>query len=343
MDNQNQFVKQNDADVSFNPVILTCGRFEAGQAEAFCRAIEDEARSELALAELAYYRGDVKTAAKAFKDLTTSQDDQVMMSAMLCMSVCALSGGEMNDLIHLLETAEKFSKILKKDERLKKLCDLFLLYFNIRLHNAKKIQLPSFGVNAFNVPEDLMPMAFYIYAHYLIELGDAGRAIGMAEGALLFMKRPSPISEIYLGLIISIGYMLRQIWDKAEYYFRYAWNLAKDDGFLMPFVEHRGQLSGMLEKCLRYEEPAAYKKISELSNVYQKRWIFLHNYLTGDRISDSLTSIEFNIASLASKGLSNGEIADFLGITVNSVRAHLRNIFNKLGINSRKELKVYVI
>ena len=146
-----------------------------------------------------------------------------------------------------------------------------------------------------------------------------------------------------LSLIIAVGYMLRQIWDKAEYYFRHAWSLAKPDGIVMPFVEFRGMLSGLLEKCLRYEEPEDYKLISKLSNRYHKQWVFLHNMLTGEKISDRLTAIEFNVASLAATGLSNQEIADFLGITLNSVRAHLRNIFNKLAINSRKELHDYVI
>ncbi len=111
----------------------------------------------------------------------------------------------------------------------------------------------------------------------------------------------------------------------------------------MPFAEFRGMLSGLLEKCLRYEEPSAYKQISKLSNRYHKQWVFLHNLLTGEKVSDQMTAIEFNVASLAASGLSNQEIADFLGITLNSVRAHLRNIFNKLAIGSRKELSDYVI
>ena len=46
---------------------------------------------------------------------------------------------------------------------------------------------------------------------------------------------------------------------------------------------------------------------------------------------------------LASKGLQNQEIAAFLNISVNSVRSHLRNIFNKLAISNRKQLGDYII
>ena len=69
----------------------------------------------------------------------------------------------------------------------------------------------------------------------------------------------------------------------------------------------------------------------------------VHNSLTGEHVTDKLTGTELNVAMLASKGLSNTEIGEFLSISVNSVRSHLRNIFNKLAITNRKELSDFVI
>lgn len=160
---------------------------------------------------------------------------------------------------------------------------------------------------------------------------------------MIFMKKTCPVSEIYLALIISVGYVMRGMWEKAEYYFRYAWDLAEPDSLIFPFAEYRGLLSGLLEKCLRYEYPDKYKEIMELSNIYHKNWTRIHNLVTGDTLSDKLSAVELNIALLASREFSNTEIAEFLGISVNSVRAHLRNIFNKLAIDSRKKLRAYVI
>lgn len=329
--------------LEYDPFMFTTGMFSSGEAEQFCALLEDEEQRKIAEAELNYYRGNVTKAASAFGALLGSENDNIAISATLGTAISSLSGGDINIIIHLYRFAKELSDSHAEDDPLKKMCDFLLLYFNILLHNTPDIRFPAYGVQAFAVPESLKPMAFYIYAHYLISIGDIGRAIGMAEGALIFMKHPSPISEIYLSLIISVGYMLRRIWDKAEYYFRHAWSLAKPDGIVMPFAEFRGMLSGLLEKCLRYEEPSAYKQISKLSNRYHKQWVFLHNLLTGEKVSDQMTAIEFNVASLAASGLSNQEIADFLGITLNSVRAHLRNIFNKLAIGSRKELSDYVI
>ena len=326
-----------------NPFMLVTGSFYPGEAEAFCENEEDPERQALAKAELLYFRGETAAAYSAFRALSESSSDRIVLAATLGTAISSLSGENILEIIKLYNSVKTLNNLIPQDNPVKTTTNTFMIYFNILLHNFSEIRFPPVGADAFNVPDSLKPMAFYAYTHYLIETGDIGRAVGMAEGALIFMDKPCPISEIYLSLIICRGYMLRKLWDKAEYFFRHAWSLAAPDKLIMPFAEHRGMLSGMLEKCLRFEESAEYKRILELSNRYHSSWVTVHNELTGDKISDALTAIEFNVASLASKGSSNNEIADLLGITVNSVRAHLRNIFNKLGIDSRKELHKYVL
>lgn len=337
--------KSNQANLSIisDPFVITTGSFLPGTAETFCSSAPEPLLRALAQAELKYFRGETADANADFRRLATQEDERVALAATLGTAISSLSGESVFEVIRLYQSVKALNSLIPEKDPLKDASDMLLLYFNILLHNASEIRFPPFGPDAFNMPASLKPMAFYAYTHYLIEIGDIGRAVGMAEGALVFMNKPCPISEIYLSLIICRGYMLRKSWEKAEYYFRYAWSLAEPDGLIMPFAEHRGMLSGMLEKCLRYEKSDKYKRILELSNRYHSSWVTVHNELTGDKISDALTAIEFNVASLASKGNSNNEIADLLGITVNSVRAHLRNIFNKLGIDSRKKLYLYVI
>ncbi len=326
-----------------DPFLLVTGSFEPGHAEEFCNSEPDPEKRKLANAELNYFRGNTASASAAFRELSESKSESILLAAGLGTAVASLSGENVFEIIKLYNSIKTLYRMIPQNDPLKDTANPLIIYFNILLHNFSEISFPPTGTDAFNVDDSLKPMAFYAYSHYLTETGDIGRAVGMAEGALVFMKKPCPISEIYISLIISRDYMLRKNWDKAEYYFRNAWSIASPDGLIMPFAEHRGMLSGMLEKCLRYEERAVYKRILDLSNRYHSSWVTVHNELTGEKISDALTAIEFNVASLASKGNSNNEIADLLGITVNSVRAHLRNIFNKLGIDSRKELDKYVL
>ena len=332
-----------EASSELNPLVLTTGHFFPGEAAAFCRQQPNKIRRQIGEAELLYYRGEISRASEEFQALSDLEDFSGSLASLLCRSICALADGNVHTLLDNYHSVKLLRGILPQDDPLRKMTEYYLLYVNILIHNVPDIHFPQFGIDAFSVPDALKPMAFYAYAHYLMEIGDIGRAIGMAEGALILSGRDCPIAEIDLCLLISSGYMLRSAWDKAEYYFRLAWNIAKPDGLLMPFAEHRRMLFGMLEKCLRYEEPAAYKQIQELAVNYHRHWVMVHNELTGEQITDSLTSIEYNVAKLAKNGMANQEIADFLGITVNSVRAHLRHIFNKLSIESRKELSFYVI
>lgn len=52
----------------------------------------------------------------------------------------------------------------------------------------------------------------------------------------------------------------------------------------------------------------------------------------------SLTAAERKVAALAARGLSNGEIAEQLFMSVGAAKGHLRRIFAKLGITSRVQL-----
>lgn len=62
-----------------------------------------------------------------------------------------------------------------------------------------------------------------------------------------------------------------------------------------------------------------------------------------EEVRAHLSSREFEIARLASEGLSNKEIALVLQISHHTVSTHLRRIYDKLGLNRRACLARYLV
>lgn len=63
----------------------------------------------------------------------------------------------------------------------------------------------------------------------------------------------------------------------------------------------------------------------------------------GDGRLRRLTPRERQISSLIAAGASNKEIADRLAITERTVKAHLTNIFQKLGLSGRLHLAIFAL
>lgn len=62
-----------------------------------------------------------------------------------------------------------------------------------------------------------------------------------------------------------------------------------------------------------------------------------------ERLITPLSEREFEIMMLAISDQSNGEIADQLFVSVNTVKFHLKNVYEKLGVSNRKEALQFAI
>ena len=70
---------------------------------------------------------------------------------------------------------------------------------------------------------------------------------------------------------------------------------------------------------------------------------FLEPFIEHHGLLRELSTMEFSIAMLASGGWSNKEIGEHLGISINTVKHYLTDIFCKLNVKKRDELKKFML
>lgn len=203
--------------------------------------------------------------------------------------------------------------------------------------------MPAFGEYSRMLPEGLRLFATYVMAHHTYLNGEIWSAYGMGKAALFMADRSYPISMTYIHCMMAVCAINRKHKQEAQEEMLRSWELAKMDGFLEPFIEHHGLLRGLIEACIRNRDPEAYQRITEGVISFSRGWMALHNPENRRKVTGELSTMEFSIAMLASGGWTNKEIGEHLGISINTVKHYLTDIFCKLNVKKRDELKKFML
>ena len=283
--------------------------FEPGRAREVVEGFVDVDLRNIARAELFYFTGQAEECCEITRGYLSSRVIELKLSA------CILYG-----------------------------------YSNLSLGNvaAVLLHLPTDGMPAFGeysrmLPEGLRLFATYVMAHHTYLNGEIWSAYGMGKAALFMAERPYPISMTYIHCMMAVCAINRKHKQEAQEEMLRSWELAKMDGFLEPFIEHHGLLRGLIEACIRNRDPEAYQRITEGVISFSRGWMALHNPENRRKVTGELSTMEFSIAMLASGGWTNKEIGEHLGISINTVKHYLTDIFCKLNVKKRDELKKFML
>jgi DNA-binding CsgD family transcriptional regulator len=90
-----------------------------------------------------------------------------------------------------------------------------------------------------------------------------------------------------------------------------------------------------------YSQTGAARDLARVRRRLRRLGVRRRHWVSAERPANgwaSLTETEAVTASLVAQGLSNGQVADRMYLSVHTVAFHLRQVFRKLGISSRVEL-----
>jgi LuxR family maltose regulon positive regulatory protein len=116
--------------------------------------------------------------------------------------------------------------------------------------------------------------------------------------------------------------------------------LAESGGFIRIFVDEGVPMAQLLaETAVRGIMPDYTAKLLSVFDVVTQRYkanSFPSATLNGPSLLQPLTPSERKVLKLLATGLTGPEIARELMVSVNTMRTHTKNIYSKLGVNSRR-------
>lgn len=317
--------------------------FAPGRAAGAAASLPEGAPRDIARAELAYFTGRAEDAAAAAEPYLGHGDPGARLSACLICAYANLSLGRIDGARRSLEAARGALSGAPADPRLAAAGAFVAQAASVLLHlPAPEAAQPAPDPLPL-LPPGLRLFACYVRAHRLYLEGSYELAYGMTVGALAMADETYPMPAIYLHLASVMSLMALRRTDEARQHVLAAWELARPDGLIEPFGEHHGLLGGMLEAAIKPAWPDDFRRIIDITYRFSAGWRRVHNPATGDDVADNLTTTEFAACMLAARDWTNAQIAEHLGVSVNTVKSCLSASMRKLGVSSRRDLARFML
>lgn len=324
---------------------LVGSAFEPGGAKEAIERIQDKELSEIAQAELYYFSAQAENCVKIVENYLSSEDIMLRLSADMLYTFANLTFGNAKEAQSSREDVYKCLKwVFQEDEtNEKKASCVFAFYvISIFIHIPPEENIPPLEKYIPYLPIGQRLFASSLLAHETYLRMEYDKAQGIVQSAMLMSDGTYPISMIYLNCVAAMCQINLREQEEAKKSVSFAWEMARKDRFLEPFIEYHGLLQGVLEACVRKSEPEVYKKLVDGVIAFSRGWMKIHNPKMQKAVTDLLTPLEYSIAMLACRDWTNQEIGEHLGLSVNTVKHYVSRILEKLHIDKRDKIKEFV-
>jgi LuxR family maltose regulon positive regulatory protein len=186
------------------------------------------------------------------------------------------------------------------------------------------------------LPVSIIKNALAAHLFYLLGRGEFTRLIGLLEAHR--RDNYTVFSTHIHFFIIAIGYASLGERARASESLDRITESAMADGWVHYFAAFSWYVQGLSDALIEARYPHILPQFKKYKARYAVGWLTLRNAIVADELPADLTRREREIALLGAEGLRNSEIAKMLFVSENTVRAHLRTIFQKLDIDRRAKL-----
>jgi LuxR family maltose regulon positive regulatory protein len=172
---------------------------------------------------------------------------------------------------------------------------------------------------------------------------------GRLDQALDLLKQVSQEAQGYAGKDALIGSLVLQAIalqakpDQALAALERALSLAEPEGYVRTFVDAGAPMSALLREAVAHGIAPQYARILlaafEAESKDDRRPMELPQSAVRPAapLVDPLTGRELQVLRLLTTRLSSTEIAQQLFLSPNTVRSHIKNIYSKLNVHSRRD------
>ena len=305
------------------------------------------------LAEVAYEKNDF-IAAQAYLKIALPRIEHseawfdVYFSAYIAASNIARIMQTNKAAIKFLNRASVIAKRRNMQRlRLMSICQKIRLLIQAgKLEKAKwiinRLQLDTFIENATNneiVSYRMIEEVSSVIAYYLVQIEQADKASKIIDRLLAAAKsRNGRRSIISANILASLAYFKRGKLKQSMARLNEAVSHALFEGFKRPFLEFKTDQRAILELALSDNKLFPINRLKRSFLLDLIHLIKQESKSRNNSSSSILTLRECEIVKYVCDGNSNKEIARNCNCSENTVKFHLKNIFAKLGIKSRKSL-----
>jgi LuxR family maltose regulon positive regulatory protein len=188
----------------------------------------------------------------------------------------------------------------------------------------------------------ICPFAHFVHAQYLCRVGEFARLIAFEEIWYPNGIEASPLLDALMSLAAATAHLNMGDKEKANMLVQRAADSTLPDGLVYPLLSYIQLLGGLLEPVVKSSYPYCLPAFLKIKKQLHVAGGSLSEYIVTVvktvGLPDILTPREREVALLAAQGLRNAEISRRLSITENTVRYHLRSVFDKLDVDRRIRL-----